>query len=175
MDWLKRNDEGSAVAISGEGAKCGAAVIRQSLVDDMPTGSNRLSGTNLSERRALPRGESVSLSPWLNEMPPSLNKLLSSHEVARLTRRHRWVLCTLALLGRFPKQQRFHGRTVGWAKQDVMRWLAESAPCVCSVARARHRRTGPASPPHQQLLPIRFPRAERPRRRCSSRRTGGRP
>lgn len=69
----------------------------------------------------------VSLSKWVNERSPALGEILSAHDVARLTRRHGWLLRTQTLPGRFPREQRFHGRVIGWAKRDVLRWLAEHA------------------------------------------------
>src|SRR5689334_3594598 len=78
-------------------------------------------------RVARAAGTRVSLSKWVNEKSPAWNEILSAHDVARLTRRHRWVVHTLTFLGRFPKRQRFHGRAIGWGKHDVLRWLAESA------------------------------------------------
>src|ERR1700730_4621816 len=78
-------------------------------------------------RVARAAGTRVSLSKWVNEKSPAWNEILSAHDVARLTRRHRWVVHTLTILGRFPKRQRFHDREIGWAQQDVLRWLAENA------------------------------------------------
>jgi predicted DNA-binding transcriptional regulator AlpA len=71
------------------------------------------------------RAQRVSLSKWVNESLPSFQELLTSHEVARLTRRHRWVLAALTVAGCFPLKQRFHGRSIGWRRNDVERWLAE--------------------------------------------------
>lgn len=65
----------------------------------------------------------VSLSKWVNEKLPPLNEILSAHEVARLTRRHRWFLTALTLLGRFPRQERFRGRAIGWRKSELEFWL----------------------------------------------------
>ena len=65
----------------------------------------------------------VSLSRWVNEGLPSCQALLTAHEVARLTRRPRWVLEALTLFRRFPKKQRFHGRRIGWRRHDVLLWL----------------------------------------------------
>jgi predicted DNA-binding transcriptional regulator AlpA len=66
----------------------------------------------------------VSISKWVNEVYPSWGEILSAHDVARLTRRHRWVLSAMAALRRFPRKRRFHGRAVGWHRGDVIRWLA---------------------------------------------------
>src|SRR5258706_2131618 len=68
----------------------------------------------------------VFISEWFNESPPPWDEILTAHDVARLTRRHRWVLSALTFLGHFPKKQRFHGRNVGWRRHDVERWLERS-------------------------------------------------
>ena len=61
----------------------------------------------------------VRLSPWVNEPLPPIEELLTARDVARLTRR-----TTLARLGRLPRQRRYHGRSVGWLRSDVLYWLA---------------------------------------------------
>src|SRR5260221_8357278 len=66
----------------------------------------------------------VSLSPYVNEQLPNWEELLSAHDVARLTRRPRWMVLSLALLGRFPRKRRFHGRGIGWLRSDVVHWLS---------------------------------------------------
>jgi predicted DNA-binding transcriptional regulator AlpA len=65
----------------------------------------------------------VTVSRWVNEPCPPWAELLTSHETVRLTRRHRWTLSALALMGRFPKKLRSHGRTLGWLRSDVECWL----------------------------------------------------
>ena len=71
----------------------------------------------------------VSLSRWVNEGLPSCQALLTAHEVARLTRRPRWVLEALTLFKRFPKKQRFHGRQIGWHRHEVLLWLNAGGSC----------------------------------------------
>jgi predicted DNA-binding transcriptional regulator AlpA len=66
----------------------------------------------------------VSLSPYINERLPNWEELLSAQDVARLTRRSRWMMFSLSLLGRFPRKHRYHGRGVGWLRSDVVSWLA---------------------------------------------------
>jgi predicted DNA-binding transcriptional regulator AlpA len=85
------------------------------------------------------RAQRVSLSKWVNERLPSFQELLTSHDVARLTRRHRWVLAALALIGRFPRGQRFHGRRIGWLRSDVVGWLADDIALVSCHATGRSR------------------------------------
>jgi predicted DNA-binding transcriptional regulator AlpA len=65
----------------------------------------------------------VDLPRWVNEKFPAWSDLLSAHQVARLTRRPKWALTTLALLGLFPRQRRFHGLRVGWHRTDIQRWI----------------------------------------------------
>jgi hypothetical protein len=33
------------------------------------------------------------------------------------------MVLSLALLGRFPRKRRFHGRGIGWLRSDVVHWL----------------------------------------------------
>jgi predicted DNA-binding transcriptional regulator AlpA len=99
----------------------------------------------------------VVLSPWVNEPLPAWEELLSAHDVARLTRRPRWVLASLVLLGRFPRKCRYHGRGIGWLRSDVLSWLTkelETAGCRAeasaiarrSISRQRARPLGCAYP-----------------------------
>lgn len=87
--------------------------------------STAASGSGTSVTPVL-RTNNVSLSKWVNEPFPPWNDILTAHEVARLTRRHRWILSTLMLVGRFPKKQRFRGRRIGWLRADVVGWLAKN-------------------------------------------------
>ena len=91
------------------------------------------------------KATSVVISPWVNEPHPPLHKLLSSHDVARLTRRPSWLLTSLSLIGRFPRKAKFHGRAIGWRQSEVLEWMARdlnvaertTVPRVCP----RHTRT----------------------------------
>jgi hypothetical protein len=65
----------------------------------------------------------VSISKWVNEALPPWSEILSAHDVARLTRRHRWILSALSFMRRFPRRRHFHGRPIGWHRRDVARWL----------------------------------------------------
>ena len=71
-------------------------------------------------------GASISLSKRVNETLPPLTELLSAHDLARPTRRPRWLLAALTLLRQFPKPQRFRGRAVGWRPSDVESRLQEN-------------------------------------------------
>src|SRR6266404_1336033 len=85
----------------------------------------------------------VSLSPYVNERLPNWEELLSAHDVARLTRRPRWVLASLVLLRRFPRKRRYHGRGVGWLRSDVIHWLSKdlrATTCHSAPAQTVRRR-----------------------------------
>lgn len=125
-------------------------------------------------RRPRRRVGTVTLSQWVNERCPEWAALLSAHEVARLTRRPHCMLSTLAFLGRFPKQQRYRGRRIGWRRVDVEHWLnaqsrhrmnrvTRAAPmekhrvvCWKAIGRMRRRRcarqTSSIGPPQLELL-----------------------
>jgi len=87
-------------------------------------------GTNAPA--VVPRSN-IALSKWVNEKLPAWNEVLGAREVARLTRRPRWILAVLAFVGRFPKPQRFHGRAIGWHRRDVQHWLLDAAGLSASA------------------------------------------
>src|SRR5688500_13219856 len=64
------------------------------------------------------------LSKWINERCPEWTTLLTAHEVARLTRRPRCLLSALAYFKRLPAPKRYHGKKLGWRREDIERWLA---------------------------------------------------
>ena len=111
----------------------------------------------------------VALSPWVNERFPAWEELLSAHDVARLTRRPRWILASLIMLGRFPRKRRYHGRGIGWLRSDVLHWLSKDLDvCSCrtelaSVGRPRVMRQ--ASLPLECASPC---AAHRSRGECST-------
>jgi predicted DNA-binding transcriptional regulator AlpA len=65
----------------------------------------------------------VTISPWVNEPLPDIQGLLCSRDLARLTRRPRWELFGLALLGKFPRKKRYRGRPIGWCRAEVLEWM----------------------------------------------------
>jgi len=95
----------------------------------------------------------VAMSPFLDERLPSLDQLLTAHDVARLVRRPRWYFCGLALLGRFPAKRRFRGRWAGWMRSDVSQWMQMNllvpgthppkTNCAKDIARQRRLPLGP--------------------------------
>ena len=108
---------------------------------------------------AMPRRavQPVSLSPYVNERFPNWEELLTARDVARLTRRPRWVLLGLSFLRRFPRQHRFRGREIGWLRSDVLRWLAKDLRSIHREARCGARlRRGSA---RQEVLPLVWPAA----------------
>ena len=101
----------------------------------------------------------VSLSPYVNEQFPNWEEILSAHDVARLTRRPRWMVLSLTLLGRFPRKRRFHGRGIGWLRSDVIHWLAKdlrTAPCRATPVAVTRTRVA-----HQKVLPLEQPQPSR--------------
>jgi predicted DNA-binding transcriptional regulator AlpA len=63
----------------------------------------------------------------MNEPYPSLGELLSSHDVARLTRRPRWMLIGLGLIGQFPRRRRLRGQWIGWYRFEVLAWIVRNS------------------------------------------------
>jgi len=93
----------------------------------------------------------ITLSRWVNEPYPPLTELLSARDVARLTRRPRWMLVGLSLIGRFPRKVRFRGRAVGWWLSDVLEWMARDLALDCprmTLSRRERRQ------PRQDCLPL---------------------
>ena len=84
----------------------------------------------------------VALSPWVNEPLPAWQSILSAHDVARLTRRPGWILCGLALVGRFPRKCQYRGRRIGWLRSDVLAWMTRELTIKASpprvIARSYH-------------------------------------
>ncbi len=94
----------------------------------------------------------IAMSPFLDERFPSLDQLLTAHDVARLVRRPRWYFCGLALLGRFPAKRRFRGRWAGWMRSDVSQWMQKN---LLLVPRTHPPKTNCAKViAHQRRLPL---------------------
>lgn len=111
----------------------------------------------------------VSLSPYVNEQFPNWEELLSAHDVARLTRRPRWMLLSLVLFGRFPRKRRFHGRGIGWLRSDVVHWLSKDLRATtCHSAPAQTLRPSVA---RQTSLPLECISPCVTAGKCGSRRT----
>jgi predicted DNA-binding transcriptional regulator AlpA len=101
-------------------------------------------------RRTMP----VTMSPWVNERCPPLHEILSAHDVARLTRRPRWLLCGLTLIGRFPRRQCYHGRALGWRRAEVLEWMARGLAVVPEGERLNALRRCARRHPRQACLPL---------------------
>ena len=97
----------------------------------------------------------VTISPWVNERCPPLREILSAHDVARLTRRSRWMISGLSLIGRFPRKLRFHGRRVGWCRAEVLEWMARDLSVMPAKSERLHTpRRCARRPPRQACLPL---------------------
>ena len=96
--------------------------------------------------------QDLRLPRWVNEPLPDLRALLSASEISRLTRRPRWLLLGLAVLGRFPKQRTHCGKPVGWHRADVLDWLTQNiaidGDCKVEARSCRSAR------PRQACLPL---------------------
>jgi hypothetical protein len=97
----------------------------------------------------------VTISRWVNESLPDIHEILCSRDLARLTRRPRWVLCGLALIGKFPRKKRYRGRLLGWSRAEVLEWLSrdlaferDDTPRKVSNRSCGRRR------PYQPCLPL---------------------
>lgn len=101
-----------------------------------------------------PRREApLAISRWVNEPYPPLGELLSAHDVARLTRRPRWMLIGLGLIGQFPRRRRLRGHWIGWRRSDVLDWIA-SNPLAMTGNATRERPV--AAPCRQAHLLLRI-------------------
>jgi len=122
------------------------------------------------------RPVTVTVSRWVNERFPPWSELLTSHEAARLARRHRWTLSALALLGCFPRKVRYHGRSLGWLRSEVECWLGrnhrrsaelrEGRQFKCSGRRNRRTCPSRATPERRLLLRELVDKTSQPLRRC---------
>jgi len=96
--------------------------------------------------------QDLRLPRWVNEPLPDLRALLTANEISRLTRRPRWLLLGLAVLGRFPKQRTHCGKPVGWHRADVLEWLTANMTIEADhnpgLGRCRHAK------PRQACLPF---------------------
>ena len=109
------------------------------------SGSGTVTPTRVLARR-------VFIFKWVNEKIPAWDQILTAPDVARLIRRQRWTLSTLAILGKFPQKQRFHGRMIGWHRCDVEQWLERARGAVDRGGRL--------------LLPSRKDSQSTPRQKC---------
>ena len=113
----------------------------------------------------------VRLPRWVNEPLPDVHAILSGREISRLTRRPRWLLLGLAVVGRFPKQRTHCGKPIGWHRADVLDWLTQHMtiePDLASETRhCRHAR------PSQACLPLEIHATQRLRSKTHRRHSAG--
>jgi predicted DNA-binding transcriptional regulator AlpA len=128
-----------------------------------------------SNSKVMARKIPVSISRWVNERYPPLHDLLCAHDVAHLTRRSHWVITGLCLIGRFPRKLKFHGRSIGWRRSEVLVWMVrdlalanDRALATRHNARRRHRRF---SLPFKRLASSNLARRGRPRRPSAKRKS----
>jgi predicted DNA-binding transcriptional regulator AlpA len=124
-----------------------------------------LEHSSLEQAPPLVPSKRVVLSKWVNERPPPWGELLSAHHVARLTRRPRWLLLGMTLVGRFPRKQRYQGHHIGWLRSDVLAWIAKEALCIAHRGKKRAPQH-PSRPTPNMGLPL-------GRTRCASHRDRG--
>jgi predicted DNA-binding transcriptional regulator AlpA len=106
-----------------------------------------------TDNNTIPRAsQDVYLPRWVNEPLPDLRAILSAGEISRLTRRPRWLLLGLAVLGRFPKQRTHCGKPVGWHRADVLDWLTQNIAIEADRPRSTRRRNH--TRPSQICLPL---------------------
>jgi predicted DNA-binding transcriptional regulator AlpA len=98
------------------------------------------------EKPAIAREAPLTISRWVNEPYPPLCELLSAHDVARLTRRPRWMLMGLGLIGQFPRRRRLRGQWVGWYRSEVLEWIARNPRSMTGNATLER----PAAAPYYQ-------------------------
>ena len=80
--------------------------------------------------------QDLRLPRWVNKLLPDLRALLSASEISHLTRRPRWLLLGLAVLGRFPKQRTHCGKAVNVAMDVGATSLAGFGTlCPCGFAK----------------------------------------
>lgn len=113
----------------------------------------------------------VRLPRWVNEPLPDVRAILSGREISRLTRRPRWLLLGLAVVGRFPKQCTHRGKSIGWHRADVLDWLTQHMTIDSDPAPETRncRRTRPS----QACLPLEVNPTRRLRSKAHRRHSAG--
>ena len=53
----------------------------------------------------------------------ALDQIVAMRDVVRITGKHRCTIHRWMLSGIFPKKAIQHGRTIGWRRSDIERWL----------------------------------------------------
>lgn len=123
---------------------------------------------NLTKSRAA----TVTISPWVNEPLPDLQGIPCSRDIARLTRRPRWMLYWLSLIRKFPRKTRYRGGVLGWCRAERLEWMTrERSVETESHERLNRPRRCSRRHPRQGYLPLErpspCPSARRSRIACS--------
>jgi predicted DNA-binding transcriptional regulator AlpA len=117
------------------------------------------------------RAPALRISPWVNEPLPDVRGILCSRDLARLTRRPRWELFGLALIGKFPRKKRYRGRPIGWCRAEDLEWMTRELVLVPGTEeRLNAPRCCTRRPARQQCLPLECQdalRSSSPRRACN--------
>ena len=61
-----------------------------------------------------------------SDAPTALDQILTTRKVIEIVGRHRCTLYRWMMAGQFPKKHSVRGRTVGWRRSDVEKWLTGS-------------------------------------------------
>jgi len=134
----------------------------------MDTGSST-EGTSVADIISTSSRE-VRLPRCVDESFPDVHAILSGSEIARLTRRPRWLLFGMAVLGHFPKQRTHCGKSIGWHRADVLDWLtqhmATESDSPPTPHTGRHPRASHAWLPPELASPCRMHHRSQ-RRRCA--------
>lgn len=97
----------------------------------------------------------VTISPWVNEPLPDIRGILCSRDLARLTRRPRWELFGLTLIGKFPRKKRYRGRPIGWCRTEVLEWMTRELTVTADeYERLNAPRRCAQRQPRQTCLPL---------------------
>jgi predicted DNA-binding transcriptional regulator AlpA len=115
---------------------------------------SRLLGCN-AESDETHVGTRVTLSPWVNEQALPWSQILTARDVARLTRRRRWICVGLMWFGRFPRRKTYRGRAIGWLKSEVLEWMTRGLR-LSRCDSPQPMPPGAGFSAHQHRLPLDF-------------------
>ena len=66
-----------------------------------------------------------------------IDQLLSTHDIVKITGKHRCTIHRWMADGVFPRKALQRGRAIGWLRSDVERWLRASEPVQSDTGRHR--------------------------------------
>jgi prophage regulatory protein len=87
------------------------------LILPVPTSAGSAGGAAIEHRQPITRDDR-------NELPTSLDQILTTRKVVEIVGHHRSTLYRWMRVGDFPKKHSFHGRKVGWLRSEVEKWLS---------------------------------------------------